>query len=415
MAGRFGEAYGRRREELYIADRAGPVSAGQPRNHFEELFTVSSAEEAQISAETLLEVAERTRNDRLRVLGLCKSADALVAQQEISQQLASEAMSLVREAQSLCEELDDFEEGEAAVSYASARCHLRYGRGDEEMQDKALEDGAEAAALCRLLGSKKGEAFSLLTVGDAYFGGKEADRAIEYHRQAAAVFKDMGDQLGCGLSYRKIAEDFLKLKRDVKKAATNGKRAVSLFQEIQDPQEEANGWHMLAEIYAAEGDLAEASQCVSNARTLCRSLKDHLTETKAMECLVTALLEHDQFQEGIKVAKEIVSVHHDAGDREREGFALISLAQHLLRFYDFANAEKVASAADFIFKSIHDKEGVRVSQQLKDAAEHGIKAQHIQQAVAQRQEFLNLPQPLIIDPGRNTRMQEAFTAFAKAA
>lgn len=94
---------------------------------------------------------------------------------------------------------------------------------------------------------------------------------------------------------------------------------------------------------------------------------------------------------------------------------MISLAQHLLRFYDFANAEKVASAADFIFKSIHDKEGVRVSQQLKDAAEHGIKAEHIQQAVAQRQEFLNLPQPLIIDPGRNTRMQEAFTAFAKAA
>ena len=29
--------------------------------------------------------------------------------------------------------------------------------------------------------------------------------------------------------------------------------------------------------------------------------------------------------------QEIVSVHHDAGDREREGFALISLAQHLLR------------------------------------------------------------------------------------
>ena len=41
-----------------------------------------------------------------------------------------------------------------------------------------------------LLGSKKGEAFSLLTVGDAYFLGKLGDKAIDYHRQAAAVFKD---------------------------------------------------------------------------------------------------------------------------------------------------------------------------------------------------------------------------------
>jgi len=402
------------REDRYIADRAGPMSAGQPRGHFEELFTTASAEEAQISADTMLEAAQRTQDDRLRVLGLCKSADALVAQHEITQQLASEAMSKVREAQSLCEELD-FEEGEAAVSYASARCHLRYGRGDEDMQDKALEDGSEAAALCRLLGSKKGEAFSLLTVGDAYHVGKEAEKAIDYHRQAVAVFKDMGDQFGTGLAYRKIAEDFLKLKRDVKKAAANAKRAVAVFQEIQDPQEEANGWHMLAEIHIAEGELTEATQCVANARTLCRSLKDHFAEARTMECLVTALLENDQFEEGIKIAKEIVTVYHSAGDKEREGFALVSLAQHLLRHYDFVNAEKVATAADFIFKGIHDKEGVRVSQELKEAAEHGTKAAHIQQSVAQRQEFLNLPQPLIIDPGRNTRMQEAFNAFAKAA
>lgn len=172
---------------------------------------------------------------------------------------------------------------------------------------------------------------------------------------------------------------------------------------------------MLAEIYVAEGDLANASECVTNARSLCKSLKDHVAETKAMETLVAAFLENDQFPEGIQVAKEIVSVHHKANDKEREGFALVSLAQHLLRHYDFRNAEKVSGAAEFIFRSIHEKEGVKMTQSLKEAAEHGLKAEHIQQAVAQRQEFLNLPQPLIIDPGRKTRMQEAFNEFAKSA
>ncbi|CAK8986432.1 unnamed protein product [Durusdinium trenchii] len=406
---------GRCGAEERLADWAGPVSAGSSRNHFEELFNADAPEEAQLRAETLLEAAERLRDERMKVLGLCKSVDALVAQQSVTQELAAEAMAKVREAQQLCEELGDFEEGEAAVSYASARCHLRYGGADEEMQDKALEDGAEAAALCRLVGSKKGEAFSLLTVGDAYHQGKEADKALEYHRSAAGVFKEIGDSGGSALAYRKVAEDFLKLKRDVKKATANAKRAISIFQEIQDPPAEANGWHLLAEIYVAEGDLANASECVTNARSLCKSLKDHVAETKAMETLVAAFLENDQFPEGIQVAKEIVSVHHKANDKEREGFALVSLAQHLLRLSDFRNAEKVSGAAEFIFRSIHEKEGVKMTQSLKEAAEHGLKAEHIQQAVAQRQEFLNLPQPLIIDPGRKTRMQEAFNEFAKSA
>eukprot|EP00913_Durusdinium_trenchii_P009835 g9234.t1 len=81
-----------------------------------------------------------------------------------------------------------------------------------------------------------------------------------------------------------------------------------------------------------------------------------------METLVAAFLENDQFPEGI----QIVSVHHKANDKEREGFALVSLAQHLLRHYDFRNAEKVSGAAEFIFRSIHEKEGVKMTQSLKD-------------------------------------------------
>ena len=34
------------------------------------------------------------------------------------------------------------------VSYASARCHLRYGRGDEEMQDASGQLG-QLGSLCR--------------------------------------------------------------------------------------------------------------------------------------------------------------------------------------------------------------------------------------------------------------------------
>ena len=137
----------------------------------------------------------------------------------------------------------------------------------------------------------------------------------------------------------------------------------------------------------------------------------------------TALLESDFF-EAIKVAKEIVTVHHKAKDKEREGFALASLAQHLLRHYvsqqhfvkiyqnvmrismnvglskDFVNAQKVAISADFIFKSIHEKEGVKMAQKLKDISTTAVLDSF---GPARRQRSMALKQVTSRKPSLNAR------------
>jgi len=402
------------RQDPPIADRAGPVSAGVVSRNLEEVFTtIGTAEEAQKGAEQLSEAARRTGDDRLRVLALCKRAEAGVLEPELRPETADEALASVREARSLCDELGDFEEGEAAVSYASARCHVRFAAGDEESQDRALDEGSDAAALCRVLGCRKGEAASLATVGDAYHAMKDAAKAVDYHKQALAIFKDMGDKSCVAFAYTKIAEDFRELKSDVKKASANVKQAIVIFQELQKPQEEGQCWHHLARIHSMAGEVDYVLECIKNARILFQAVKDHASETRAMETLMQVLLDHGQYEEAINLGKDTVTVNHTAGDKEGEARSLRKLAEHLLRNYDWANAEKVASVANLLFKSLRDKEGIEMTQRMKDIAEHQGKAGRLEAALAQKQDFLHIPQPLMIDPGRKKRMQEAYNAFAK--
>ncbi|OLP88889.1 Tetratricopeptide repeat protein 28 [Symbiodinium microadriaticum] len=337
------------RQDPPIADRAGPVSAGVVSRNLEEVFTtIGTAEDAQKGAEQL-----------------------------------SEALAAVREARSLCDELGDFEEGEAAAAQQQ-RVYV----------DRALDEGSDAAALCRVLGCRKGEAASLATVGDAYHAMKDAAKAVDYHKQALAIFKDMGDKSCVAFAYTKIAEDFRELKSDVKKASANVKQAIVIFQELQKAQEEGQCWHHLARIHSMAGEVDYVLECIKNARMLFQAVKDHASETRAMETLMQVLLDHGRYEEAINLGKDMVTVNHTAGDKEGEARSLMKLAEHLLRNYDWANAEKVASVANLLFKSLRDKEGIEMTQRMKD-------------------DFLHIPQPLMIDPGRKKRMQEAYNAFAK--
>ncbi|OLP74296.1 hypothetical protein AK812_SmicGene46205, partial [Symbiodinium microadriaticum] len=44
-------------------------------------------------------------------------------------------------------------------------------------------------------------------------------------------------------------------------------------------------------------------------------------------------------------------------------------------------------------------EGIEMTQRMKDIAEHQGKAGRLESALAQKQDFLHIPQPLMIDPG----------------
>eukprot|EP00931_Biecheleriopsis_adriatica_P011695 TRINITY_DN112775_c0_g1_i1.p1 TRINITY_DN112775_c0_g1~~TRINITY_DN112775_c0_g1_i1.p1 ORF type:complete len:434 (+),score=122.73 TRINITY_DN112775_c0_g1_i1:85-1386(+) len=404
------------RQDYVIADRAGTLSAGSSAKALDEVFNLvgTTAEDAKKTAEAMLSAASRSGDPRLKVFGLCKAADALILHHDPTQADADQAIANCKEAKTLCDDLDEFEEGEAAVSYALARAYMRFGGKNADIQDKALDHGSDAAELCRSLGCKKGQAASLVTVGDAYHATQEQEKAAEYHKLALAVFKEIGEQKAVGFVYTKLAEDYLKIKPDLKKASNHAKRALVVFQELQDLQEEANCWHLLAQVQGAAHDIQEATQSVTNVRTLCKSLKDHVAEVKAMQSLVTTYLDNDLYQEGVKVAQEMVSICHDHGDRQREADSLVFLGQQMLRNYDYLGAEKVGSVAENLYKSLRDQDGAGKAKKVKEAAEHGMKSERIEHALARHQAFLHLPKTLIIDPGRQKRMQDSFNAFAKS-
>eukprot|EP00930_Biecheleria_cincta_P016386 TRINITY_DN1334_c0_g2_i1.p1 TRINITY_DN1334_c0_g2~~TRINITY_DN1334_c0_g2_i1.p1 ORF type:complete len:446 (-),score=147.47 TRINITY_DN1334_c0_g2_i1:88-1236(-) len=375
----------------------------------DQVFTIlGKPEDVMAGADDLIYAASRSGDQRINVLGLCKAADALALQDK-----PQEAMEKARSAQELCEELG-FEEGEACVSYALARIHARFGGNDEDILDKALDYGSDALSVLRSLGCKKGEGAALMTLGDAYQGLKDQGKAVQYHKEAVAVFRELGEGSSVGHMYRKLAEDCFFVKTDVRRAGNFAQKAIALFQEAQEASAEAECWTLLAQVQGKAENCEKAVESIGQARNVYKTLKDNAGEAKAMGVLVHILMASEQYAESVNVAKEIVTVQHEAGDKKGEAEALLALGQLFVQNYDHEKAKKVAEVAERIFKAIADGPGYKSCERLKAMCEHARATEMIETSIYRHQDFLHVPEQLIVDPGRNKRVQSQFEEFAKS-
>eukprot|EP00440_Ansanella_granifera_P025199 gb/GFBE01027371.1/.p1 GENE.gb/GFBE01027371.1/~~gb/GFBE01027371.1/.p1 ORF type:complete len:548 (+),score=146.46 gb/GFBE01027371.1/:1-1644(+) len=392
-----------------VADKAGPVSAGTPVSLLDEVFTISARpDEAAVvlkGGEDMILAASQSGDQRVNVLGLCKVADALVLQNKPTQ-----ALEKVGVAKELIEELS-FAEGAAVVNYVLARIFVSVGIEDDAVLDKALDFAMDALSSFGSIGSKRGEASALMVLGDVHRAlGQE--KAVQYYKQASAAFAELGEKSSMGAMQCKLAEERFRT-ADLRRAAAAAQRGVALFQETREQWQEGSCWRLLAQVQASSKDCAQAKESVSKACSLFKFLKDSAAEASAMEVLVEAYLQTGQYAEGIKVAKEIVTLHHEVGDKYSEVRSLLSLAEHMLRHSDHERAEKVTTVALAMCQRLADKDLLQRCDTLKAACKHARACEEVEAAIWQHRDFLHVPSPLIIDPGRGRRVQTAFEDFAK--
>ncbi|CAE8610136.1 unnamed protein product [Polarella glacialis] len=309
------------------------VAAGT-MEQLDRMFIIGSkADVALKEAEALMAAGARAGDQQLTVLGLCKAGDALGLQDK-----PQEAMEKLRAAKELCEDIG-FEPGEAAVNYAMARLHARFSGKDEELLDKALDYATDALATFRSLGSRRGEAAALMTIGDVHSISKEQTKALQYAKEALAVYQEIGDQSATAWMQLKLAEDHL-LKPDARRAAGAIRKAISLYQELKSTEDEALSWHFLGQVEAFAQDWLKSVEASTKARELFRSLRDYKGEEKVMNHLVQVHLQREQHAEAVQLAKEIVTLNHESGDRKAEAEALLSLGQVLLQRNEHEKAFK---------------------------------------------------------------------------
>jgi tetratricopeptide (TPR) repeat protein len=107
---------------------------------------------------------------------------------------------------------------------------------------QAIDYHQQALAIAREIGDRRGEGTDLGNLGKAYADVGETRQAIDYYQQALAISRDIGDRgsegtwlANLGIAYEKLSEPA--------RAREYWTQALSIFEAIEDPNaEEVRGW-----------------------------------------------------------------------------------------------------------------------------------------------------------------------------
>jgi tetratricopeptide (TPR) repeat protein len=141
-----------------------------------------------------------------------------------------------------------------------------------EQMERAIEYHEQALAIAREIGDWHGEGDDLGNLGNAYQDLGQLERAAEYHKLALAIHCEIGDRGGEGLDLGNLGHAYYHLGQ-VKHAIGYYKQALDLAREIGDRHSEGIWLDHLGLAYRDLGQVEEARNCIEQALTIFEEIK----------------------------------------------------------------------------------------------------------------------------------------------
>ncbi|MFN9673328.1 MAG: tetratricopeptide repeat protein [Microcystis sp.] len=136
---------------------------------------------------------------------------------------------------------------------------------------KALEFHQQSLAIFREIGDRGGEGNSYNNLGTVYNSLGEYQKAIEFYQQSLVIKQEIGDRAGASSSYYNLGNVYSCL-REYQKALEFYQQSLAIFREIGDRKGEAKSWFNLGLTYYKLKRISEAKEAILQARTLYQAL-----------------------------------------------------------------------------------------------------------------------------------------------
>ena len=194
--------------------------------------------------------------------------------------------------------------------------------------DEAFAKITEALSRRGKGGDKRSIASSLSNLGNVQIDRGQFEPALNCHREALQLRRDAGDRLGVIVSQNNLAVLMYEL-GDLAEARTGWTAALAEAEEIGALPTSAMVLCNLGELALVEGKLEEARSRLEDALEIIEDIEDRQLETEC--CRNLALLENQlgNTERARRFGERAVQVAERAGLREKEGMALVALAQVL--------------------------------------------------------------------------------------
>ncbi|HPQ70876.1 MAG TPA: tetratricopeptide repeat protein [bacterium] len=203
---------------------------------------------------------------------------------------------------------------------------------------KAAQYHEQALAIDREIGDRQGEAADLGNLGLVYQNLGELEKAAQYHEQALAIHRELGVRQGeaqnlgnLGIVYANLGE--------FKKAAEHHEQALAIDREIGDRQGEAADLGNLGVVYQDLGELDKATQYHKQALEIHRELGVRQGEAQNLGNLGLVYQNLGDFKKAAEHHVQALAIDREIGDRQGEAQDLGNLG---LVYQDLGELDKAA-------------------------------------------------------------------------
>ena len=223
-----------------------------------------------------------------------------------------------------------------------------YGRSEFR---EAIEYHEQALAIAREIGDREGESTTLGNLGNAYSDLGELRKAIEFYEEALTISREIEDRQGEGVDLGNLGNAYSDL-GEIRKAIEYHEQALAIAREIEDRGGEGTTLGNLGNAYYALGEIRKAIEFYEEALAIAREIEDRGGEGVDLGNLGLAYSDLGEIRKAIEFYEEALAIAREIGDREGEGVVLVSLGEANMLFGDWDKSLQLLNDALEIFETI---------------------------------------------------------------
>jgi tetratricopeptide (TPR) repeat protein len=225
---------------------------------------------------------------------------------------------------------------------------------------EAIEYHEQALALQRDLGDQQGEANSLNSLGIVAMSQGNYAEAIDYYEQSLALKRELGDRQGEATTLGNLGI-VARSQGNYAEAIDYYEQALARFRELGDRQGEARTLNNLGNVAQSQGNYAEAIDYYEQALARFRELGDRQGEATTLGNLGIVARSQGNYAEASDYYEKALARFRELGDRQGVAASLNNLGNVSYQLKEYVPARDYYEQSLAIKRELGDQQGMSAS------------------------------------------------------
>jgi tetratricopeptide (TPR) repeat protein len=224
----------------------------------------------------------------------------------------------------------------------------------------AAEYFKRALAIRRQIDDRYGEGSTLDNLGNTHRKLRQFDESIECYQRALVLFREISDRYGEGSTLRNLGGAYRGLQR-LDEAADRYRKALLIWRELGERYGEGNTLSNLGDLHRKLGRFDQAAECYQQALAICREIDNRYGEGAVLDNLGDVYQDLARYDDAIDHYNQALRISQEIGDRFAEGNTLDNLGCANYQAHNPQEAEEYLRQALALRQEINDRRGEAIT------------------------------------------------------